>query len=126
MKEYKFRGFDSIGNKGWVYGDLVHNQKVTATGLESRVMVGGYEVVPESVGVCTGLKDKKDNNIYEGDVVQFNENLKGVVTYLNDFGLFIVVYDEFTLNWTDFSEFKCYECEIVGNAFDMKKNWNNG
>ena len=32
--EYKFRGFDAVGNKGWVYGDLVHNKKITKTGLE--------------------------------------------------------------------------------------------
>ena len=46
----KFRGWDATGQKGWVYGDLVHNQKVTKEGLEPRVMVGGYEVIPESVG----------------------------------------------------------------------------
>ena len=54
MREYVFRGYDAVGDKGWVYGDLVHNKKVTKTGLEDRVMVGGYEVVPESVGLFTG------------------------------------------------------------------------
>ena len=68
--EYRFRGFDAVGKKGWVYGDLVHNQKVTKTGLEPRVMVGGYEVVPNSVGLCTGCKDKDGNLIYEGDIVE--------------------------------------------------------
>lgn len=69
MREIKFRGYDIIGKK-WVYGDLVHNQKVTADGLEPRTMVGGYEVDPESVGINTGVLDKKGNEIYVGDKIR--------------------------------------------------------
>lgn len=63
--EYVFRGFDAVGKKGWVYGDLVHDKKITVTGWEDRVKVGGYEVVPESVGLWTGLKDKNGVKIFE-------------------------------------------------------------
>lgn len=68
-RKWVFRGWDAVGQKGWVYGDLIHNQKVTETGLEPRVMVGGYEVVPESVGISIGIKDKESNSIYDGDIV---------------------------------------------------------
>ena len=79
MNNYVFRGWDAVGNKGWVYGDLVHNQKVTATGLEPRVMVGGYEVVPESVGISIGIKDKEGNPVYDGDIfyVEFIDGSHG-------------------------------------------------
>lgn len=69
MRVYKFRGWDSVGNKGWVYGDLVHNQRVTKTGLEPRTMVGGYEVDPLSVSLWIGRNDKHGKMIYEGDML---------------------------------------------------------
>ena len=71
MREIKFRGWDATGQKGWVFGDLVHNKKVCKDEpfLRDRVMVGGYEVVPESVGQFTGMKDCYGFDIYEGDVV---------------------------------------------------------
>lgn len=65
-----FRGFDAVGDKGWVYGNLTHNQKVTKTGLEPRTMVGGYEVVPESVGISTGITDVDGKEIFVGDIVR--------------------------------------------------------
>ena len=69
MREYKFRGWDAVGNKGWVYGDLVHNKRVDLT---DRVMVGGYEVVPESVGILTGIKDDMGNELYDGDICRIS------------------------------------------------------
>ena len=90
-REIKFRGFDAMGRKGWVYGDLVHNQKVTETGLEPRVMVGGYEVRKETVGQYTGMVDCVGRDVYEGDIIRLHIDgyeYKGAVEYNGYYGCF--------------------------------------
>ena len=86
MRTIKFRGFDAVGEKGWVYGDLVHNQRVTTTGLQPRIMVGGYEVIEDTVGEFTALNDNRGNEIHEGDILHvpgndFYAEFDGVVVF---------------------------------------------
>lgn len=122
MREIKFRAIDAVSGKGWVTGELVHNQKVTTTGLEPRTMVGGYEVSPATVGQFTGLCDRYGMEIYEGDIVQWNKDRR---LYVVEFrrGMFYAsvepcnphIYGGFPL-W-----FLCEEeqhCIIVGNCHD--------
>lgn len=124
---YKFRGWDAVGDKGWVYGDFVHNQKVTRTGLEPRVMVGGYEVYPESVGLCSGLKDMNGKEIYVGDIVDiYDSDLEehveqdvlfenGVFGIRNYFGSLTTL--SFFLSGGD-SE---YSIKVTGTIFEREK-----
>lgn len=128
MREILFRGWDAEGRKGWVYGDLVHNKKCNRTEpfLTDRVMVGGYEVIPESVGQYTGLKDRDGERIFEGDIIGFNHYLcdddpevywEVAVSFLN--GVFCIAEDWCYPLRTAIREAEKFDgVNIVGNEYE--------
>lgn len=124
-REIKFRG-KGVFTKTWRYGDLVHNKKVTITGLEPRTMVGGYEVKPETVGMNTGLKDKNGHEIYDGDILAHNGRVIGhVVDGVRGYCFDVVYADPVsTSTWSLYgvvvNDYKG-DVEIVGNIHDKKK-----
>ena len=128
MRKSVFRGWDATGQKGWVFGDLVHVKGISKDAkkdLYDRIMVGGYEVVPESIGQFAGLRDEAGNRIFEGDIVEWKKDGKKYLVVFRS-GMFYASVEEFNENvyggfplW-----FLCEEeqhCNVTGTIYEQRK-----
>ena len=90
MRTIKFRG-KSILTDEWFYGDLVHSadKKRTAILVNDKDSYDECEVVPETIGQFTGLYDCEGEEIFEGDILDFN-GLKVEVRFVRGVFAFLV------------------------------------
>lgn len=122
MRQIKFRGWNPK-NRTWLYGYYLVNRGghfIVTDGVQPPTkIVEDFEVLPETVGQYTGLKDKNGTEIYERDIVIIGSNLKAMVIWFNGSFRF---QDELSCKATYFDDIGCimrdYEVLIIGNIHD--------
>lgn len=120
MREILFRGKRKLRNdwiKGYYCRDGKSDMIIVRMYYSDNESLDFWEVIPETVGQYTGLKDKNSNMIFEGDILSI-ENSKEY---------FVVVLEDFSWQIKSLNK-KCYRYRfenednqkyiIVGNIYD--------
>lgn len=117
----KFRG-KRIDNGEWVYGSLLQSEiDVTQLAIEcficerfaSEAQLNKIPVIPETVGMFTGITDKNGKEIFEGDIVN-QEKLVSVGKYEPTTG--IVRYKGIKFTCDCIGDWEGSNAELNGNA----------
>ena len=122
MREIKFRGFNRKNNV-WLHGFYLQNRGahfVCPDEWATGKSWDDYEIDPETLGQYTGMKDRSGTEIYEGDIVNFDdEQENGVVVYDNEQALFGLKYDDrFNPRTFGLYDSEPNELEVIGNVHD--------
>lgn len=144
-REIKFRG-KTNANNDWIYGDFIHQDKFNRPMIKQDNYTAC--VNENTLGQYTGLHDKNEKEIYEGDIILTqplkdkpfsqkakSKRLRGIVKYQVLCGKNFISEPDKVKYWgaewdieiidkKDYEKYHNYgwglffECEVIGNIYD--------
>jgi len=125
-REIKYRGlktfqiFSGETKKIWIYGFYLKRGTYGDPGPQAHIFVyengyEGYRVEAETIGQFTGLLDSNSNEIYEDDIISFDDGQIGLVEFFH--GCFVVRYGKKGLVQSLY-DIKDWNLQILGNRFE--------
>ena len=128
---YLYRGITDKGewDGEWVFGHYAfipksefcaHDRHFIARVLpEDKDDLDHELIIPETLGQCTGLKDKNGKLIFEGDIVLNEENNRCVIVYSSDTTGFCMWCERYDIryNLSDRNNL-----EVIGNIHEKHKS----
>ncbi len=122
----KFRGKQN----SWIYGGLTIFEGQATIFDQDCVANSAYEVDYNSVGQFSGFLDKKETEIFEGDIVKYNHSTSKfsvsfkalVVFYEGCFGLYWEreMLGKIEKKFEPLSKVDLRFLKVIGNNFDTK------
>lgn len=120
-RDILFRG-KSLSEKSWTYGDLFRvKEDAIRIVFVDYGMLSSLLVDPATVGQYSGLKDKNEEMMFEGDIVSglfvFGMSVKGVIGF--EGGAFGVRWSRGdAIHFTPFTSTCNITWEVIGNVHD--------
>ena len=117
IREVIFRG-KRADNGEWVEGDLLqtryHSGHIEYQIMPQTPVSSAYPVLLETVGQYTGLTDRNGKKIFDGDIIEYHEEI-GKIKYSDCDAAFGILFDTWN---TYFSEIYEKNVEVIGNIHD--------
>lgn len=125
-REIKYRGlktfqiFNGETNSVWIYGFFLKRGTYGDPGPQAHIFVyengyEGYRVEADTIGQFTGLLDNNGREIYEDDIVSFDDGKIGVVEFFR--GCFAVRYGAGSAVRLLY-EINSWSLRVLGNRFE--------
>lgn len=114
--ELKYRAWNKNSKEMEYISDLYWFEESGVHDSSGEGHYDNYIIMP-----FIGLLDKNEQEIYEDDIVEYQEEL-GKITYHKEEAMFVIEFDTW---FTDFDHIYGKELEIVGNIHNNPNMWRN-